>query len=327
MRHLRWQHIVIATGLASFLSLAPGCEFTKAGKSGKLAFAYQAEEQLVPPSFGAPLGEGLRATVLVTNADTKEPATVSSARSGDEGIFKVPATSGAQVTVEGVAPGTAELRVTAGGLDDAVDIEVQPIDRVVLKYPAALLASVEPPVAVVKGGDASFPVSLYGPGGSVLARKLLFGYGTVPVTVQPEGAAQQVTDNEDPSHAVFRFTTAGAVKLLPKGGDPAELEVEVVEEADVATLKAQPLGTTASGVKVGSEGGVSVSAETTDGVTVVGLANLVTVQATPAETCSVRALPMWGDGVFGVKGLAAGTCTVSVSMGDKSVELTVEIDN
>jgi len=93
----------------------------------------------------------------------------------------------------------------------------------------------------------------------------------------------------------------------------------------VATLDIKALGTSASGVKVGSEGGVAVSAETTDGVTVVGLANLVTVQGSPPETCSVRALPMWGDGVFGVKGLAAGTCTVTATLGDKTAELTVEI--
>lgn len=325
MRHITWRRVVVATGLATALSLAPGCEFTKAGKAGNLAFTYQAEEQLVPPSFGAPLGQGLRANVLVTNADTKEPATVSSARSSDDGVLKVPSKSGDRLTIEGVAAGKAELQVTAGGLDDAVDIEVQPIDKVVLKYPAALLASVEPPVAVVKGGDASFPMTLFGPGESALARKALFGYGPVPVTIQPEGAAQQVTDTEDPAHAVFRFMTTGSVKLLPKGGDPAELEVQVVEATDVATLNVKALGTSASGVKVGSEGGVSVSAETTDGVSVVGLANLVTVQGAPAETCSVRALPMWGDGVFGVKGLAAGTCTISVTMGDKAAELTVEI--
>jgi hypothetical protein len=310
-----------AIGLCAALLLAAtsgACEINKAGKSDNFEFSYDTDDRLFPPSFNQPIAVGLSANVNVRLKDGGAPVTISSKSTANASVLTAPRASGSQLTLTGEGAGTTELTVRGGGLEDSVEVSVEAIKAVTLKYPGPFLQSVAGPVAAVVNADVPFPMTMMGTAGHSL-----IGYGVVPVTVDPATAGAQVA-TEDVAHVTLHFVELGPVKLRPVETTP--LDVTVIAAADVANLSLEGLFNVVSvGVALDSTGFVAVKASTADAVPVVGLTQLADVISDTPATCSVASRINLGDGTFAITPLAEGACRILATYGALSAQIEVPI--
>ncbi len=304
MRILVLAQVASSMALLAISSPLGACDALESGRLDNLEFRFDADDRLIPASFGTPLATGLKIDVLAFEAGSsgKAPVTVSLAHSRNQGVARVPEYAGNRVTLSGRAPGSAEIEITAAAGNDYFDVTVADIAKLTLSYPGVLLLPESPPVRVVQGGVARFGVDLKDDQG-----RGLIGYGAFPVTITPAtaGAARASTDV---AHLSVEFAELGAVTLSPLGAD--DLEVTVVPATDVASVTIEIIETTTA---VGGTALAVVRGATTDGDIVVGLSELATVTSETPQVCTVKEAPKLGDAVFTVTAAAAGECQLTAT--------------
>ena len=307
--------------LALLLALTSvACEFSKTGEEGNLRFQYSTDDRLIPPTFNRPLATGLRVEVRVTDANTNEEVTVSSANSSATNILTVPMKSGSLITLQGESAGDADISIrTSRGVTDTIGVSVADIDKAELTNPGPLLQPVDGTPQVLMGAKVPFPVTLKDASG-----KLLIGYGNLPVTVDPATAGSKV-DRVDAAHVYLTFTELGDVMIRPQNGTP--VPIRVIDPADVATLDVGPIlgNDLPTELKLDSFGWIAVKGTTSAGDPVVGLADVATVTSETIAVCKIESEVVLGDGVFRVTPLAAGDCTVQAVHNGQTAAATFKV--
>lgn len=282
------------------------CDTVAEGKNDLVAFQFDADTALIPAAFNTPVAAGTRAGVLVVKGkNDSTPVSVVDATSSNPAVIEVNSTAGNLITLVGVAAGTAEITVQTVDGEDAFDVSVDTIAKVDLNLPGTI-APDNPPSKGLQGGTARFAMSLKNAAG-----KDLIGYGEVPVTVAPDGAAT-LAATQEVGGLSLTFATPGALTVTGQGDDA--LTVDVIASADLtgltwkgfAEVPTLPVGGKTVGILRGANA---------DGDTVVGAASLANVTTGDSAICSITANPRLGEGVFTLTAKAKGECQVIASLG------------
>lgn len=304
---VRAPHLLVAALIGG------ACTPVVPGTEGNLAFGFATDDRLFPVNADTAIAAGFAADVLVyETADGREPITVTDATIADASVATVRSTDANRVAIDAIAPGEAELAVTAGDTSDAFPFEVRALERVDLRYPGLLIAPADPPVAVLVGGEVRFGMDLFDDG-----RRMLIGYGDVPLTLDPPTAGTKVA-TRDVSHATVVFSTVGAASVTGQGDEALPLTVvarDALTALDLVGIGDQPL--TAAGL-------FAVRGADGDDTPIFGLSGLVSVDTDDASVCTVVPQPTLGDTAYEVRAVAAGSCTVRATL--DALEATATFD-
>jgi hypothetical protein len=261
------------------------------------------------------IAAGFSADVLVyETADGREPIDVTSATIADAAVATVGATDGNRVAIDAIAAGEAELAVTAGDTSDAFPFEVRDLAEVDLRYPGLLIVPADPPVRVLVGGEVRFGMNLLDDN-----RRLLLGYGDVPLTLDPSTAGTTLP-SRDVGHATVVFSTVGEASVTGQGDEALPVTVvarDALADLDIVGIGDQPL--TAAGV-------FAVRGADGDGAPIFGLAGLVSVTTQDAAVCVAQARPSLGDTAYEVRVVAAGSCTVVATLDTFEATATFDVE-
>lgn len=301
------------------LALLLACDPTVAGKNDVLRFRYAADDNVLPTALTTPIAAGFAADVEVRidpAGAAERNSNVIDASSDDPAVVDVVATAGNVITLLAKRAGRAEIAVRSVDGEDAFDVSVVEVTKFDLSHPG-ILVSDNPPSKGLVGGTARFIVQM-----KDAANKTAIGLGPVPVTVDPVGALV-AEDSTEAGFVPVRFNAVGTATLTAQGDDA--LTVEVVAVADVVDL-AMTGPDTVHSLLVGTDLTAVLRGITTQNEKVVGVASLANVSATPAAVCTITPTPGVGEGAFLIEAVAAGTCTVTASLGDRvaTYDVTVE---
>jgi len=306
---------LVAALSALAMAALPGCDTAVAGKNDLLKFRWDTSDNILPQAFSTPLGAGYRSRIEVLAKSNDAAVGVLDARSSDSAIAEVVSTVGNVITVEGRATGAVEVSVRTSLGEDLFDLTVVTASRVDLEHPGVLVSD-NPPSKAVQGGTARFILKLRG-----ADDKLAVGFGDVAATVTPTGAAT-VLPSEDIGFLPVRFAAAGELTL--QGANDTPLSVEVIPDSDVVALELKGLDA-GSNLAVGGTLLGIVRGVTEDGSKVVGVASLAVVESSNPSVCTVTEAAKLGEGVYTVLGKAAGSCTVSATLGGRAARRDITV--
>ncbi len=292
------------------------CDTVAEGKNELVAFAFDAESAFLPASFSTSIAKGLRVGVLVYASESdKSPVSVIDASAATPTIAEVRSTAGNLITIEALEAGTTEIGVTVAEGDDAFDVTVKELAKVDLEYPGRLLVSDNPKSLGLQGGTARFITTL-----KDAANQNLIGYGDLPVTVAPQGAA--TASSKDVGYLEVRFNTTGELTITGEGDEA--LTMEVVAQTDLTAL--EWTGLDIGNLGVGDQSVAILRGVTADGSKVVGVASLASVSTNAAGVCTVAPNPRLGEGLYTITAVGAGECEVSATLGALADRSTLTIN-
>lgn len=304
--------------LSLLLSMVAACDTVDAGKNDILAFQWDVESQLIPPSFATNLAAGTRAGVRVLASETDTTGVnVIHAESSNPAVVEVQGTAGNIITLEGIAPGTAEISVRSVGGDDVFDVSVSALGLIDLDHPGAVAAEADAKGMV--GGTARFRMVLKDASGGIL-----IGQGEAVedgITVDPSNALQ-LGANQEVGSLALTFSAPGTFTLTGTG-DTA-LTMDVVADADVTALEWTGLDNLTLPVGASSVG--YLRGVTGEGDKVVGVAALATVTSSAPQICSITPNVRLGEGVYTIRGVSAGACQITASLGERADTAPVTIE-
>lgn len=290
---------VCALGLLVFT----GCEVVQEGEQGNFFFRYDTEGVF---PFGTDVAVDSRVDIGVFY-DEETTDAVPVATAVIDGTDFVLSQTGNPLTVSALQAGEADLTVTDDdGLEDTVNIEAREVDTVELRIPNPFNLTGGEGV-FLEQGRAHVPYDLKA------GESMLVGYGFPGFTATPAEAAT-LTDGLAEQDLYFQhvtFHSAGAVTLGHALAD--DLAVTVVPATDVATLEWKNFGGT-EGVEVGTELLLFLEAKTTGGAFVLGTDGAASVSTADEAVCTVAHSDLWGDGIYELSALTAGSCEVTASL-------------
>jgi len=300
----------------------PACDVLQTGAENTLAFEFVSSDRLVPLSFSTPLAVGLSVDVKVYLAgENRVPASISLVQPDDQTVARVTSLGASGFTVIGRQAGTTPVSIVSAAGNDAFQLTVATLDKIVLTYPNAVLAPATPPVHVAEGGTAHFGFTLLDASG-----RTLIGYGALPLTFTPSDRATQVPGTST-GLVALHFESAGDVTITPPNA--TALDVTVVPASDITSLTltagTQDAATAATAINVGAETAVFVDARNDLAERIFGVDGVVTVVSDTPALCEVGHAPLFGDTAWRVTGLDRGTCRVSATLGALVAEAQMEI--
>ncbi|MBL8786893.1 MAG: hypothetical protein JNJ59_18455 [Deltaproteobacteria bacterium] len=308
--------LTLVTAFAALaLALVPACDTAVAGKNDLLKFRWDTSDNILPQAFSTPLGAGYRSRIEVLAKSNDASVAVIDAASSDPEIAEVVATAGNIITIEGRTAGAVEVSVRTALGEDLFDLTVVNATRIDLEHPGVLVSD-NPPSKAVQGGTARFILKLRS-----ADDKVAVGFGDVAATVAPTGAAT-VLPSEDIGFLPVRFAAVGELTL--QGANDTPLTVEVIPDADVVAIELKGLENGAN-LQVGGTLLGIVRGVTEDGSKVVGIGSLAVVESSNPSVCTVTEAAKLGEGVYTVLGKAAGTCTVSATLGGRASRRDVTV--
>lgn len=291
------------------LAALVGCQSRSTGNLGNLEFAYWTDDDAV--DFNKPIAVGASLDVTVAEAGTHAPVTITAASTDDDGIVAVDGFAGDTVTVRAVADGGAVLSVeaeTASGeaLPDEINLLARTPEVLKLWHTCTAADGV---AAYLAGQRVYVPFDLEMANG-----QSTIGYGYYPVAASGTGAAL-VAEDSDQTWMVFDTTAAGTVSLASEIDDGA-LTMEIVDAASVDGV-AEPIAFVLEDIDVGDTNAFYVH-PTAGGTRVCQADTTKTVVSDTPEICEVRDGDARDEAVhefgwFEIEGLAAGTCTYTVT--------------
>lgn len=318
----------IAAIAASLALFAVGCDDDETiDEAGRLGFAYSTAEGRIASS--TPLAVGSRASVVLQAEPGLAFGAITSAASLDPEVIDVVQTEPGFVLVEALAPGAAEVEITAlVGEDgdfvrDTLTIETLDAESVSI----ALGCATSDGVGLLESSRVQLPFEMKGPDGTELT-----GWGFYPIEVAPADALE--LDPQASATTRLPLVTTdylGQVDVSsPLGGEPLALEVVGEEEIESAFLEG------------GAEGEVLVSGSARDlrVVPIVRGESLCqgeperTLEVQTPSTCSVEPSAARGAidpaSFLRFEGLAPGVCRFVVryprAAGGQGLALTFELD-
>ncbi len=252
----------------------------------------------------------------VTDVDQRQPVTLSAAESDDPAALEVASVAGARVTVRGLAEGSPLLSVTgttAGGdeLSDSVNLLVRAPE--VLRLAHTCTAEAGATAGYITNQRVYVPFELERANGQAV-----IGYGLYPVTPSDAGAFALDAAASNQQFMAFDTGSAAATLSLDSDIDDASLAVQLVPEAAIDAVQ-EPIAFVLEDIDVGDVNAFYVRPMI--GTTVICQADIEkTVQSDTPAVCDVRerAAADGSDathelGWFEIEGVAAGTCTYTVT--------------
>lgn len=314
------------------LTILGACSpITLTGKRKVLAFEVVDQGSFSRESPADPIASGSRVTFDVQRTFTEgEEASTSamvlatsilSADTTPRGIIDVLEVEHNRVTVEARNIGTTELLVMSDQGADTLTVRVAPVLSASVShwsrgdFGAALIpghpaSNVPPPASFLTGGVGRFVVHAYGTNNVSLT-----GFGTSPpLRVSPTSRAKLLPSPEGELQFVeVLFQERGTVKLRPRAGTVLDLRVDDPGDVSGLTLhtrsRAVEVGETTTVAVYGSVGAASEQR--------LLLGSVSTVRSATPDVCEVaEESRRYGDGLYAVRGIAEGTCSVVSSLGD-----------
>jgi hypothetical protein len=269
----------------------------------------------------------------IVNIAATEEVALSKVVSRNEKVLSVVEMKGVVVTLEGHAPGGAQVDFYADGVSDSFDFIVAPVHRVEIGHSAAMAASKHrfiPQFVFLQGGTARFAVQRF----SELGFPLL-GYN-VPsdISVVPPEAAILSTEDGDYKHINLHFKKTGTIELKPKNS--TTLEIEVVELGSVDHIKLEPLQSEFREMfkeritfrfRVSESRYFLLNAFLGNGKLALGTVGLAAVTSEHGDVCQVISEKRdYGDNLYRIKALKVGKCLVMAKLGDRLDEVHLVVD-
>ena len=292
------------------LMLSMACDSRITGNEGNLTFSYDADDNLF--DFNKPIAVGASLDLKVAVVGTNLPAPVNSAETDDAAVLEVQSIDGNQVTVTGAGDGEVLLSVEAQGpsetLTDSVNLTVRTPEVLELRHSCG------------EGGGAYLvDSSIYVPFEMKMSNgQAVIGYGYYPVAPSDAMLLQLDEGFQGQQYMRFDVLAAGSV-ALDSAIDETSLQLELAEEAAIDGV-AEPIAFVLEDIDVGDVNAF-YALPSVAGLTVCQAdAEMVVASLTPT-VCDVRptgaanAAPdaAYETGWFEIEGLAAGTCSYSVS--------------
>jgi len=287
----------------AFTLFTTGCDVTTAGEDNVVSFRLDAAVNAVPVAFDTPIAVGMSVDVLTLSTDTAHSAVaVTSATSENAAVVVVEGTSGNRISLRAVSVGTARVTVETANGADAFTVTTADIAKVDLKAPGVIVSD-NPQSLGIQGGTARFFVTLKN-----ASDKLIVGHGALPIAVEPSTAATFIA-TPDVGFVDLQMNETGSVALKPEGAP--ELIFDIIAPELVTGLDLRGLDVTS--ILRGAAILITLRGTTDLADKVVGVASLATFTSATPEKCTVTAAPRLGEGVFEIKGLAAGACQVGAT--------------
>lgn len=318
--------LVRAAVLAALSATVSGCYSKATGYDGKFTFAYAAGLDF--ENFVKPVAPGAKLDVEVFANGTDDNLVITSAKSSRPGILAVHSIDKRRVVLLGVAPGTADIEITATGskgdtLTDKMYLHVA--KPVVHRLQHA--CTDEADAAYVLGDDVNVFHSLATADG-----RPVVGYDYVPLRITPEKALTLVAQPQGANVYMYRARAAGESISIRSTVDDTALTARVVKRGDLkeATLQCS------SDCKTVEGGSRYIVARVSLGTTpLCSQTALTKARSLTPEICSVTAKLEDDDGTESnheqlavLKGLKFGVCKYEVTLpeldGGKGVRLTGE---
>lgn len=312
--------VVVLAGL--FLG---GCLSKATGHEGALTFAYAASVEV--ENFVKPIAPGAKLDVVALANGTEDELPITKAVSTAPSVLVVEEVRGLTVVLRGVAPGVADVEISAK--DAAGNVLVDRMFFQVAKPAHHALrhdCTEEKDAVYVKGEDVDLVHGL-----ATRDHRPVIGRGVVPVTVDPPGALDLVAAPQAAGFYRYRAPSARERIVLRSTVDGSEVAMRVVARGDLrsATMRAPARlleGQEAYAVVDVTHGAAPVCNQT---------ARTVARSLTPA-TCEVTAKLEEEPAdenhaqLARITGLAFGTCELEVTLpeldGGRGVSLRARVD-
>ncbi|MCC7072436.1 MAG: hypothetical protein IT383_13995 [Deltaproteobacteria bacterium] len=299
--------------LACLLVTSVGCRSRITGNEGNFQFSYVADDRVT--DFNKPIAIGASLDIEVTDVGQLRPVTLSAAESDDTAVLEVTGFAGSSVTVHGVADGEPLLTVTgttASGedLSDSVNLLVRAPEVLRLAHTCSTTGT----AAYITSQRVYVPFEMERANGQPV-----IGYGLYPAT--PSDAAGLTLDAAASNQQFMAFDTGAvaATLTLDSDIDDTSLSVQLVDQGAIDGVE-QPIAFVVEDIDVGDVNAFYVR-PTTGGTTICQADIEKTLQSDTPTVCDVRERNEAEDGGaevhefgwFEIEGLAAGTCTYTVT--------------
>lgn len=306
--------------LGAALSLAVGCGTSIDGEEGNLSFRYLGSDLVGGVSDGN-LAVGARIDVEVRAAATEDQEAGESALALEEAysesadVIDVVDQQNLQFTMEAKSAGSARITAAARVDDEEVSdtVEIRAAEVAGLEFRSRC------------GDDDVFVTdsgAVFGYRMDDVTGNKLTGYGYYPVSVEPAVGGTVRTDTTEVG--VLELTTgaeAGMYELV-SDVDDTRYGFQLVAPEEITAVNLEQEGEDLSAtVQAGSEVAVALFTMEADGKAVCGPARgAVEITTSSPEICEPSYRFLSSLHLVYVEGLSEGECTVSLSVGDGSLE-------
>ena len=250
---------------------------------------------------------------------------VLSAEAEKPEIVRVVRAEGGTLTIEGRARGWSKLLLRTARGESELAVHVAEPARVDIAHVAVDLEAEAQRVFLV-GGTARFHMEQRDVSG-----RLLGGWGNMPpIRVDPPGAARLELRAGDIEHVDLVIQQPGEITLRPLGGEPVTLtaiESEGEAEHGVDALVAPPATEPLAGLRTGTPQLAVLWVRRADGARVFGIIDHARLVSLTPETCELERMERWySEGVYEVRPLAPGECSLEAYYRDQSTTLSVPVE-
>jgi hypothetical protein len=352
----RWSRAVARAGVLAAVAMMLGCMGfpppADLGRQGRLAFAYREGGLWSVPSMSSRLASGARVGVRVgvpkpgavgkhagQNDATGprwryevadlDPVKILAAESLDTNVLRVIGTEEAgaangglsSIALEGVAPGSCEVRVRSTLGTDTIAMVVARVARVRVTNPMSAFWPIPDwSFALLAGGRTQLWTEMLDENGGELTGvdfpHLVTAEGGPPVRLQQKGRILHVTPD-----------APGQVLLRPYGSTPALVlpvvaPSEVVAIALAVCLEEKHRCTKEPHLEVGDDPQpVFIEARLADGRMALGVEGLGRVDSETPDVCTTARLGdnMFRGDVMGVSAIKPGVCRIVGTLGERRV--------
>ena len=209
-----------------------GCASKITAYDGRFTVAYDATVEI--ENFTKPIAPGAKLDVNVLANGTDDRLPITAAVSSRPEVLRVLAVKGEAVTIEGVAPGVADLVITAkkegNDVTDRMFFHVAKPTVHHLEH-----ACTEEPKAIYVRGET---VNVFH-GLATSDRRPVIGYGWVPLKIDPPAALDLVAQPQAGSLYRYRATQTGNVTVRSLV-DGTELSVRIVDPKELTSAGSTP---------------------------------------------------------------------------------------
>jgi hypothetical protein len=300
---------LVATALLSSLA----CESTVTGNEGNFQFSYPADDRVL--DFNKPIAIGARLDVVVRDAGDRSEIPLTDATTADSSILDVESFEGNSFTLLATGDGNVEVSVkglnAAGSeLTDSVNMLARTPEVHTLHHTCAP----DSPTAAYLVGQA-----VYVPFEFTMANEQpVIGYGYYPVTPSTDAMVFDATFQGN-QYMRFNLENVGSVSLNSDITD-TRLDLEIIDIASITGIE-EPTGFVVEDIDVGDTNLFYVRPMAGANVVCQSLAPIQYSADTPDICNVVAATNVSGletatgneGGWFNVTGVAAGTCSYTVT--------------
>lgn len=282
-----------------------GCDGTLPGESGNLSLSYTHGGLF--ESVSNPIAAGLKADVIIRDAESGDAAAISDAYADDSAVLAVSSIEGGTMDLSGLGEGDTILNVEADGLMDTFPIAVRTIGTVSYGDP---VGAGDAAYSVASGSTIWIPRTVRDENGDELT-----GYG---LSLPDGGTAAAGVEDGAIGSTLVRFTEVGEASLVYSGEASGENQPSVYTVVDSAAATWEVSDAVeATELTVGDVRAISVVGSL-DGAVVYG-----SIATNDEAICSAVAL-LGAAEVYTLTANAAGSCSVYLN-GDSTAALEYTI--